>query len=83
MLKTIKEDGFSLLEVSVAVGIMALLTAVAIPVFTGMIPATEAKVDAQVERNCSVEGKLNELIAESNNSEYTAPNCSVAESPSP
>jgi prepilin-type N-terminal cleavage/methylation domain-containing protein len=77
MKKIIKENGFSLLEVSVAVGIMALLTAIAVPVFTGMIPATEAKVDAQVERNCNVESKLNELIAEANQSQYNAPNCTL------
>ena len=42
-----------------------------------MIPATEAKVEAQLERNCNVESKLNELIAESNQTQYSAPNCTL------
>jgi prepilin-type N-terminal cleavage/methylation domain-containing protein len=82
MKKIIKEEGFSLLEVSVAVGIMALLTAIAVPAFTGMIPTTQARVDAQVERNCNVETKVNELVALANEEEVAAAEC-VNVSPSP
>ena len=70
-----KEEGFSLLEVSVAVGIMALLTAIAVPAFTGMIPTTQERVDAQIERNCNVESKLSELVAIANEETVTAPDC--------
>jgi len=81
---TRKEEGFSLLEISVAVGIMALLTIIAVPAFTGLIPSTEQKVDAQVERNCNVEDKLNELVAESNEEAYTNADCTPAsETPAP
>lgn len=74
-MKFVKEEGFSLLEVSVAVGIMAILTAIAIPAFTGLIPSTQEKVASQEERNCNVEDKLNELVAESNDETYINVDC--------
>ena len=70
-----REEGYSLLEISVAVGIMALLTVVAVPAFTGMIPTTQERVDAQVERNCNVENKLSELVAIANEEAVSTPDC--------
>jgi len=67
------EDGFSLLEVSLAVGIMALLTAMAVPTFTGMIPSVKAKVNSAVCKGTSVDNKIEELSSASNGTTYNAP----------
>lgn len=60
------EEGFSLLEVSLAVGIMAILTALAIPTFSGMIPAVQAKASEQENRNCLIENQLDKLTSQAN-----------------
>lgn len=72
-LLTINEEGFSLLEVSLAVGIMALLTAMAVPTFTGMIPSVKAKVNSANCKYTAVDNKIEELAAASNGTTYNAP----------
>lgn len=74
------ESGFSLVEVSLAVGIMALLTAMAVPTFTGMLPAVQEKADAQESKNCLIDNKINELSAVSNGNTYQENEC---ETPAP
>lgn len=72
------ESGFSLIEVSLAVGIMALLTALAVPTFTGMLPAVQEKADAQSAKNCLIDNKINELSAVSNGTTYNENTCPTA-----
>lgn len=72
-----QEDGFSLLEVSLAVGIMAILTALAVPTFTGMIPSVQAKADQQTQRNCTISNELDKLAAQANGTNATPQNCTT------
>jgi prepilin-type N-terminal cleavage/methylation domain-containing protein len=57
------EKGFSLLEVSLAVGIIAILTMIAIPTFSGMIPTVETKVSERIERDCEISNELDALAS--------------------
>lgn len=57
------EKGFSLLEVSLAVGIIAILTMIAIPTFSGMIPTVETKVSERLIRDCEISNELDSLAS--------------------
>ena len=72
------EEGFSLIEVTLAVAIMAILTAMAVPTFTGMIPKVQAKADAQTAKNCAIDNKIEELSAVANGTTAVTTNCATA-----
>lgn len=76
------EEGFSLLEVTLAVAIMAILTAMAVPTFTGMIPKVQEKADAQEGKNQYIDCKIEELAAAANGTD-TQQNCVLSSTPSP
>lgn len=73
-----EEDGFSLIEVSLAVGIMALLTAMAVPTFTGMITQAKAKVSTENVKQCNIDNKIDQLSSAANGTGYTAADCTPA-----
>ena len=72
------EEGFSLLEVTLAVAIMAILTAMAVPTFTGMIPKVQEKADAQSQKNCLIDNKIEELSAVANGTTAQQQDCTNA-----
>lgn len=81
--KTImNEEGFSLLEVTLAVAIMAILTAMAVPTFTGMIPKVQEKADAQQGKNQYIDCKIDELAAAANGT-ASGQNCVLSSTPTP
>ena len=71
------EEGFSLIEVTLAVAIMAILTAMAVPTFTGMIPKVQSKADAQTAKNCLIDNKIEELSAVANGTTATVTTCAT------
>ena len=74
---TTNEEGFSLLEVTLAVAIMAILTAMAVPTFTGMIPKVQEKADAQTQKNCLIDNKIEELSAVANGTTAQTQDCTL------
>jgi prepilin-type N-terminal cleavage/methylation domain-containing protein len=72
---TYNEYGFSLLEVSLAVGIMAILTAMAMPTFSGMIPKVKAQASSANAQTCAVGNQLNSLAALSSGVPASAASC--------
>lgn len=71
------EDGFSLLEVALAVGIMALLTALALPTFSNIIPSVQTKANLQETRNCTIENKLDDVATAAGNPATTPQDCTT------
>lgn len=81
---TQNEEGFSLLEVTLAVAIMAILTAMAVPTFTGMIPKVQDKADAQSQKNCQIDNKIEELSAVANGTTAEQKDCTnITTAPNP
>lgn len=72
---TNNEKGFSLLEVSLAVGIIAILTMIAIPTFSGMIPTVESKVSERIERDCEISNELDALASAVNGTSASLAPC--------
>jgi hypothetical protein len=56
---------------------MAILTALAVPTFTGMIPAVQSKADQQTVRYCTISNELDKLVAPANGTQATPEECAV------
>ena len=63
-MKKLTKKGFTLIEVIVVVAIIAIMSAIAIPTYSGYVTNTKTKIQALEDRNDKLDAELVKIKAE-------------------